>query len=339
MKPIRKMLKATTLTLLLGISSLTFAMTTYTVQRGDSLWSVASKNQISGVNNAMMINAIKGINASESPGIMDANIRVGQRLAIPTSRSEVQDGLKLYDARMNPFAAATPAPATTTTAPTSSTGSTTSTTTATPSTTAVTQTTSDTPDTATVPDAIEPLSSSHLDAETITPVGNASESSNSNWFINGLWIVLFVGITVYIARRRKLKRKNAQDNGATYITKVAPTVTTYESQTFNVNPLDSVTQAEPKPEMISAEELLQEVEAHILENDTAQAKFLLQQAINYKMRDLAIYIKLLEVYAIEGDIISFNSQRDYLLANVIPYDHPAWRDIDRIYNQYLSKHY
>lgn len=328
MKPVRRLFKVISLTILLGMSSIAFAMTTYTVQRGDSLWRVATKNQINGVSNTNMVKAIKGINVAESHSIMDDVINIGQRLAIPTSKSGVQDGLKLYDARMNPFAQPTQ-PVTAPTEP------------AVP-TTPVVETTNIQQDSsnsvANTPDRVELISPSTVlaSAETTTH----DNQDRFGWLINLLWIVLFVGITILIARRRNAKRKALKESiTTTYQSKVAPSVTSYDSKTFNINPLDSAPQAEEKPAMISSEELLKQVEGHILENDTAQAKFLLQQAINYKMRDLPIYIKLLEVYAIEGDIISFNSQRDYLLANVIPYDDTAWREIDRIYNQYLSKHH
>lgn len=325
MKPICRLFKAISLTILLGISSMAFAMTTYTVQRGDSLWRVATQNQVNGVSNSNMVKAIKGINAAESHGIMDDVINIGQRLAIPTSKSEVQDGLKLYDARMNPFAQ----PIQPVTAP------------AEPTPTATEQSTTDTTP-PTVPDRIEPMTQpTTLTSDNIATQNPeiSTAQSSSGWFMTILWVVLFVGLTIFIARRRHKKRNTIAENTNVYQPKVAPSVTSYESQTFNINPLNSTPQVEEKPEIISTDELLRQVEGYILENDTTQAKFLLQQAINYKMRDLPIYIKLLEVYAIEGDIISFNSQRDYLLANVIPYDNDAWREIDRIYNQYLSKHH
>ncbi|MDE4940777.1 peptidoglycan-binding protein, partial [Francisella tularensis subsp. holarctica] len=39
--------------------------------------------------------AIKGINKSEIPGIIDNRKRIGDKLAIPTTKAEFEDGLTL----------------------------------------------------------------------------------------------------------------------------------------------------------------------------------------------------------------------------------------------------
>lgn len=72
-----------------------FSMEIYTVQSNDYLYKIAKSHTINGVSISDLTDAIKGINKSEIPGIVDNRIKVGDKLAIPTSKSEVEDGLTL----------------------------------------------------------------------------------------------------------------------------------------------------------------------------------------------------------------------------------------------------
>ncbi len=70
-------------------------MEIYTVKPGDYLFKIAKSNTVSGVSVGELTDAIKGINKSEVPGIVDNRIQVGNKLAIPTTKDEVEDGLTL----------------------------------------------------------------------------------------------------------------------------------------------------------------------------------------------------------------------------------------------------
>ena len=72
-----------------------YSMEIYTVKPGDYLFKIAKANTISGVSTGELTDAIKGINKSEVPGIVDNRIQVGNKLAIPTTKDEVEDGLTL----------------------------------------------------------------------------------------------------------------------------------------------------------------------------------------------------------------------------------------------------
>ena len=72
-----------------------YSMEIYTVQSGDYLFKIAKANTVKGVGIGELTDAIKGINKSEVPGIVDNRIQIGNKLAIPTTKDEVEDGLTL----------------------------------------------------------------------------------------------------------------------------------------------------------------------------------------------------------------------------------------------------
>lgn len=77
-----------------------FSMEIYTVKSGDYLYKIAKTHSVSGISNSELTDAIKGINKSEIPGIVDNRIQVGDKLAIPTTKGEVEDGLTLVRNQM-----------------------------------------------------------------------------------------------------------------------------------------------------------------------------------------------------------------------------------------------
>lgn len=70
-------------------------MEIYTVKSNDYLYKIAKNHAVTGVSISELTDAIKGINKSEIPGIIDNRIRIGDKLAIPTTKAEVEDGLTL----------------------------------------------------------------------------------------------------------------------------------------------------------------------------------------------------------------------------------------------------
>ena len=93
------MLKNITKFFVAGISLIAlqsvYSMEIYTVKPGDYLFKIAKTNAVSGVSIGELTDAIKGINKSEIPGIVDNRIQVGNKLAIPTTKDEVENGLTL----------------------------------------------------------------------------------------------------------------------------------------------------------------------------------------------------------------------------------------------------
>lgn len=72
-----------------------FSMEIYAVKSNDYLYKIAKNHSIKGISTSEMTDAIKGINKSEVPGIVDNRIKIGDKLAIPTTKDEVEDGLTL----------------------------------------------------------------------------------------------------------------------------------------------------------------------------------------------------------------------------------------------------
>ncbi|WP_150467885.1 LysM peptidoglycan-binding domain-containing protein [Francisella sp. SYW-9] len=99
-----------------------FSMEIYTVKSGDYLYKIAKTHSVKGISNSELTDAIKGINKSEIPGIVDNRIKIGDKLAIPTTKGEVEDGLTLVRNQMiqgsygqtEKDSTPTPAPSTTT---------------------------------------------------------------------------------------------------------------------------------------------------------------------------------------------------------------------------------
>ena len=80
---------------LVGFASSAISMDIYTVKSNDYLYKIAKNNPVSGVSISELTDAIKGINKSEIPGIENNRISVGDKLALPTNKDEVEDGLML----------------------------------------------------------------------------------------------------------------------------------------------------------------------------------------------------------------------------------------------------
>ncbi|ALB01250.1 peptidoglycan-binding protein [Francisella persica ATCC VR-331] len=79
----------------LAMVSPMFSMEIYTVKSNDYLYKIAKNHAVTGVSTSDITDAIKGINKSEIPGIIDNRIKIGDKLAIPTTKAEVEDGLTL----------------------------------------------------------------------------------------------------------------------------------------------------------------------------------------------------------------------------------------------------
>lgn len=332
-----------------------FAITTYTVKSGDSLWRIASKHSISGVPNKDMIAAIKGINAKENPSVNDNIVNVNQKLLIPSTKAELDDGLKLYNLRHTQYLtpkASAPAPLktkSTVEAPNTA---------ATPKSANTNAPTSDNQQTTIVPSNNAPSSTnSSIDnteentqqgvviptantdnqpqstSDTQTTVTTETKSDGSKWYI----ILLIIIITLLVWRRR-YKRKSSKSTDDKRQLKEQfyakqPEVKVNIDTPVNASNDKKSSKKKSKDELVS---LLKKADELIETHDIAQAKALLQEALNSDAKNLNIRLKILAVYAADGDEISFNSERDYLASNLLPYDDNRWQEINALYNKYFG---
>ncbi|WP_151192834.1 FimV family protein [Cysteiniphilum sp. JM-1] len=332
-----------------------FAITTYTVKSGDSLWRIASKHSISGIPNKDMIAAIKGINAKENPSINDNIVNVNQKLLIPSTKSELEDGLKLYNLRHTQYL--TPkasAPTPVQTAPTVE-ASNTSAAPANANTNAPTldhqqtvvvssdntpSSTNDSIDNTkenTQQGVVIPVANtddqSQATNEAQTTVTTETKSDGSKWYI-----ILLIIIIALLIWRRRYKRKSSRSTDDKRQLKEQfyakqPEVKVNIDTPVNASNDKKTAKKKSKDELV---DLLKKADELIETHDIAQAKALLQEALNSDAKNLNIRLKILAVYAADGDEISFNSERDYLASNLLPYDDNRWQEINALYNKYFG---
>ncbi|WP_192484311.1 MULTISPECIES: FimV family protein [Cysteiniphilum] len=332
-----------------------FAITTYTVKSGDSLWRIASKHSISGIPNKDMIAAIKGINAKENPSINDNIVNINQKLLIPSTKAELEDGLKLYNLRHTQYL--TPkasAPAPVKTKPTVETPNTTAAP-ENPNNSAPTidhqQTTvissNNTPSSAnnsidntkenTQQGVVIPTANTNDQSQdandTQTTVTTETKSDGSKWYI-----ILLIIIIALLIWRRRYKRKSSRSTDDKRQLKEQfyakqPEVKVNISTPVNASNDKKTSKKKSKDELVN---LLNKADELIETHDIAQAKALLQEALNSDAKNLNIRLKILAVYAADGDEISFNSERDYLASNLLPYDDKRWQEINALYNKYFG---
>ncbi|MDA0911882.1 MAG: LysM peptidoglycan-binding domain-containing protein [Proteobacteria bacterium] len=332
-----------------------FAITTYTVKSGDSLWRIASKHSISGIPNKDMIASIKGINAKENPSINDNIVNVNQKLLIPSTKAELEDGLKLYNLRHTQYLTPkAPSPLAVKTAPTVEASNTT----APPANANTNAPTLDHQQTVVVSSDNTPSSASSSIDNTkentqqgvVIPVANTDDQSQaaneaqttvttettndgSKWYI-----ILLIIIIALLIWRRRYKRKSSRSTDDKRQLKEQfyakqPEVKVNIDTPVNTSNDKKTTKKKSKDELVN---LLKKADELIETHDIAQAKALLQEALNSDAKNLNIRLKILAVYAADGDEISFNSERDYLASNLLPYDDNRWQEINALYNKYFG---
>lgn len=345
------------ITLISSTSIPGFAITTYTVKSGDSLWRIANKHAITGIPNKDMVEAIKGINSKENPSINDDVVNIKQKLLIPSTRAEIDDGLKLYTLRHTqyltqnqaqtsvPVAAATvpietAAPINTSSLPVSTQDPTASSV-ATPG--AVLSHDQLAEATKNNSGGVSPV---NVDEDTMVPskmadINTEVKPDNSKWFM-----LLFIALITLFVWFRRYKRKSQHQKPDTHNFKDQ----FYAKQTDV--PLESHGKQDKRPEVVQKEvvqekashkkkskdelgQLLHKADKLIEAHDIAQAKSILQEALNSDPKNLSIRLKILAVYGADGDEISFNSERDYLASNLLPYDDSRWQEIKALYHKYF----
>lgn len=347
---LRYLLKKTVPVALLMLTLPSFAITIYSVKSGDSLWRVATKHKIKGTANPEMIKAIKGINAKEYPSVNDNIINVNQKLSIPTTTAEAEDGIKLYTLRHTQYLALKDT--TTQNTPTID---------EIKSNDTPRKTVDDNPENSEAseennpkdhvqiphipndivnvandnlsPIAVPEIKSEATDSGTVVaPVDNITENalpthkakqerSYTLWII--LLVIIFMAIWGYRRRNFKSLSETQQIKDRFY----------EKRMTIPTN--SDSTKIKTTKKLTNIQEIITKADQFLDHQDIAQAKAVLQEALNYSPKNLEIRIKLLAVYAADNDQISFNSERDYLASNLLPYDDKRWKSIDALYRKYF----
>ena len=342
--------------LLMSLSGV--AMTVYKVKSGDSLWRIARANPVKGFATKDIIKAIKGINAKNYPSINDNMLNVNQKLTLPTTVSEVKDGIQLFTLRHTRYleknsqmrkqnthtkvVSAKSAPAGKITAPQTPQPKTTAdniqnNTERKPTDTAASKTmptqnngmTNQLHTTQTSGKIIsKPKTSDDQPpaSQTNTPTQSLS-SYGLDWFI----LIVIVIIIVLIWRSR-VKRQSQEVS-----TKQMKDQFYHDKLTETRSEIDTDDTLHPDSEKKTTEldSILKKADQLIAHNDITQAKAALQEALNIEPKNIGIRIKLLSVYGADADEISFKSEKDYLAAHFLPYDDPRWKEIDAMQRKFF----
>lgn len=337
-------LKSLTLvTTILSVPS--FAIMSYTVKSGDSLWRIASKYNIAGESHKDIISAIKGINAKENSSINDNIINLNQKLLIPSTKAELEHSLKLYNLRHTQYLTRTePTLAKVGATPKvklviKSQENNVSSKTANPTTIKLIKDTVESIDNTVnfnqkniVSSAVIPTSNSNNQSQTILPkttiTTEAISDSSRTWYI-----IIIISIIALLIFRRRYKRKLSMLIDDKSHLKEQFYVKQAE---IEVNIETTIKPSSHKKNKDELGILLKKADELIEIHDIAQAKAILQEALNGDAKNLNIRLKILTVYGADGDEISFNSERDYLASNLLSYDDNRWQEINSLYNKYFG---
>ncbi len=325
----QRFMKSLTVGLICLIPFSAFALTGYTVKSGDSLWRIASKNKPSQVSTANMIVAIKGLNQESYPSINDNIVQSGQSLTLPTSSTEASDAIKLFNHSQKAYLKPVQTQSVSKPEPIQQVSQSSNTISPTPMQLQQlekqnTQLRSEYQHYQQVIDVtIDTLKTQNTQLD--DKLVKADEKNKIGW---GVAIVLFILLLFVWRKKRKKAKYQTADLAKQRFTGGTPSDTNIEPN-FIVNG--------DNPINLNVNEAL--VEAMILfeEGNTQDAKLCLQSTLNTYPDSIDVRIKLIEIYAVENDVISFNSERDYLSAHLLPHDDDRWEDIDQIYTQYFIK--
>ena len=312
---------------LLIFANLTYAISQYTVKSGNSLWGIANDTKPSRkVSTPTMIKAIKGLNLEDYPNIINNIVRKGQTLTIPTSNQEIQDGLSIYKASQTPDGYQPELTSTSTRNDNLITNSTNTTTNLQQENQRLIE---ENHQLRTAFKAYQ--ENAQVSVNTLNKELQAAQNkhfSSLGWVIAIIFLMI---ILVLFYKNRKyqkffnqipdqdLSTEHPDHIDSTNISAVEPTLFSDDSPHINVN------------------EALVEAMIMLEEGDKQGAKLCLQTALNNNPDSIDVRIKLLEVYGAENDIVSFNSEKDYLSAHLLAHDDARWEEIDKIYTQYFVK--
>ena len=309
MKKVVKLYLKLTILMTLTLSIPGFSITKYTVKAGDSLWRISNDHNIAGISNKDMIAAIKGISSKENPSINDNLININQKILIPSTKAEFEDGLKLYNLRQRQYlveAELTPAK-------------------------------EDSVNEQNIKKGIVVLDAESNEEKKVDntqiQIIIESRSTSSKWY--AIIVVMIVALLIWW-RRYKCKKSVIKDDKR-YLKEQF--YAKKDEICVNVDMASKGTSNKETPKKKSIDDLntlLKKADELIETHDIADAKAMLQEALNSDAKNLNIRLKILAVYAADGDEISFNSEHDYLASNLLPYDDNRWLEINSLYNKYFS---
>ncbi|MFT6834941.1 MAG: Tfp pilus assembly protein FimV [Francisellaceae bacterium] len=306
-------------------SSISLAISQYTVKSGNSLWVIATDTKPSRTTNTTtMIKSIKGLNLEDYPNIVNNIVKQGQTLTIPTSNQEIKDGLSIYQAHQTGGSL--------------------------PATQTQTQTQAqvkpkDLAQNNTIGANLQHENQRLIQENHELRVAFKEYQENASSSVNALsheiktlqdssgksisWIITFILLMISLflfLKNRKYRKtpdtktsKNHENTKNKNNDNIEPTLFSDDSIHINVN------------------EALVEAMIMLDEKDPQGAKICLQTALNDNPDNIDIRIKLLEVYGIENDLVSFNSEKDYLSAHLLSQDNQKWEEVEKIYSLYFIR--
>lgn len=305
-------LKNTVLVLIFLIPVTSFSLTNYIVNPGDTLWEIANSNRPSKISTTNMIKAIKGLNLDNSPNIINNVIKANEKIILPITAQQVNDAIKVYNAHQTNFKPISTnrkipqvkiAPA------------------------------NDIVNTNQSNLISQPLETVKEPPKKVQDFSEKIEKTESKKNILMYikthykqiipWIIVILLSFYLLNRRNKYKKKTAitaKQRFSGGIPKKHKEPEVFENNTF-----------------ISIHDSLDKAQQLIQKGYIKDAKVYLQNTLNIYNDNVEIRIKLLEIYAAEKDIISFNSERDYLAAHLIDHKDKRWEEIDRLYDRYFIK--
>lgn len=301
------------------------AINQYKVKSGNSLWGIAAEtNPSSAVSIHQMIQAIKGLNLEDYPNIVNNVVRTNQTLTIPTTEQEIKDGISIYQASQTMGGYQ-------------------------PDLSAGQSTDSDKKSEDQSDKSLSSLERQNqrlLDENHQLRVAFKTFQDNANAEINALdkqliaaendtsesaaWALVIVLLILSLYLFYKTRQYRSLLNQAEY----QPSQNNADKKTHSEDMVEPTLFADDSG-IINANEARVEAMIKMDEGDVQGAKSCLQSALNQHPDDVDIRLKLLEVYGSEKDIVSFNSEKDYLSAHLMPHDDERWHEVDKIYETYF----
>jgi hypothetical protein len=136
------------------------------------------------------------------------------------------------------------------------------------------------------------------------------------------WVVLAILCLAFLRRKRKQRKQATASTAKQRFSGGIPSNES-EPKIFSDNSFISIDDS-----LINSTLLLKK-------GRIQDAKVCLQNALNIYHDNVDIRLKLLEIYGKENDIISFNSEKDYLAAHILSHDDERWNKVDEMYNVYF----
>lgn len=294
-----------------------FSMKALEVQKGSSLWSIAQNNAPDNISTSRMIKAIKAVNRQSYPNISENIVQPGQSLAIPTTPQEVKDALTLHKQSQKSYGFQTSNDKKVNTSEKQEQTESSKTQKTKPNPNASQQNV--TANNQTLMQAQKVIQNLKKQEQQLLERLNEAKS-----YQKIAWTMVVILAIALILMWLKLRNLKQSYQGLSK-----------DSSIDTADEPDIGTDTDFQPNGLNVNDVLVEAMVMIDDNDLRSAKHHLQQALESVPDSIEIRIKLLEIFAMEKDLVSFNSERDYLAAYLLPHDDERWQTIDQIYEDYF----